>query len=152
MGSDLSIRTHTALHVLKGAVQKVLGAMWTSSVYAEGDRGRLTVSFDRKPASEELERIEALANEKVREDQEIKELEMGREEAEERWGEVIYDLFPLPPHIRRIKILNIEGWNVNACKERHCKTTAEVGSIRITKARFRNIKQLLEISFTVDTS
>ncbi|MFQ6075200.1 MAG: alanyl-tRNA editing protein [Candidatus Bathyarchaeia archaeon] len=149
---DLSTRTHTALHVLKGAVQKVLGAKWTSSVYARDDRGRLTVSFDRKPTREELGRIEALANEKIREDQEIEEFEMEREEAEERWGEAIYDLFPLPPHIRRIKILNIEGWNVNACKERHCKTTGEVGGIKITKTRFRKAKQLLEISFTLETS
>jgi alanyl-tRNA synthetase len=50
------VRTHTALHILKGAVVRVLGegAMWTASVYTEGKHGRLTVQFDRKPTDDEV--------------------------------------------------------------------------------------------------
>ena len=33
-------RVDTALHVLKGAVQKVLGTPLTTAVFAEGDKGR----------------------------------------------------------------------------------------------------------------
>jgi len=60
-------RTHTAVHVLKGAVQQVLGAKWTVSVYVSGTHGRLTVQFDRKPTDEEVARIERAANDKVSE-------------------------------------------------------------------------------------
>ena len=41
------VRTHTALHVLKGAVVKVLGAEWTAGVAVDGSHGRLTVQFSR---------------------------------------------------------------------------------------------------------
>jgi alanyl-tRNA synthetase len=143
------IRTHTALHILKGAVQLVIGAKWTASVYVEGKHGRLTVQFNRKPTNEEILKIEELANKKILENQPIEELEMDRSEAERIWGDKIYDLFPLPTNITRIKILHIKDWNVNACKATHCKTTGEVKSIKIEKIRFRPAKQLLEISFNI---
>ncbi len=47
----IEVRTHTALHVVKGAVVRVLGedAMWTAATYVSGRHGRLTVKFTRKP-------------------------------------------------------------------------------------------------------
>lgn len=144
------VRTHTALHILKGAVESVLGAKWTAGVYSDEAGGRLTVSFARKPTREELNRIEEEANSKIEENVEIEELEMGRSEAESRWGDAIYDLFPIPPRIKRLKILHIEAWNVNACKEKHCASTVEIGRMRIDKARFRQAKRLLEISFRLE--
>ena len=147
----VEVRTHTALHVVKGAVVKVLGegAKWTASTYVKGNRGVLTVKFDRKPAPEEIAQIEHLANEKVREDVPIQVYELPREEAEKRFGEDMYDLFPIPPEVRTLKVVVIEGWNVNACKEEHTQTTGEIGEIKIRKARFRRSKGLLEISFDV---
>lgn len=41
------IRTHTALHVLKGAVAKVLGVKWTASASVQGSHRKLTVQFSR---------------------------------------------------------------------------------------------------------
>ena len=75
------VRTHTAVHVLKGAVQQVLGAKWTTSVFASGTHGRLTVQFDRKPTDEEVARIEQAANGKVLEGAEVVEFEMEKTEA-----------------------------------------------------------------------
>ncbi len=149
--SDVEVRTHTALHVVKGAVVKVLGegAKWTASTYVEGNRGVLTVKFDRKPTSEEIAEIERLANEKVRENVPIEVYELSREEAERRFGEDMYDLFPVPEEVRTLKVVVIEGWNVNACNKEHTKTTGEIGEIKIRKVRFRRSKELLEISFDV---
>jgi len=149
--SSVEVRTHTALHVVKGAVVKVLGegAKWTASVYVDGNHGRLTVKFDRKPSPEEVAEIERLANEKVKENVPVQVYELPREEAEERFGEDMYDLFPVPPEVRTLRVVVIEGWNVNACKEEHTKTTGEIGEIKIQKVRFRRSKELLEISFDV---
>lgn len=151
MGSTVSIeaRTHTALHVLKGAVIKVLGAKLTAGVGVEGSHGRLTVQFNRKPTDEELTKVEELANAKVSEDIPIEVLELERADAEERWGDLIYDLFPLPASITRLKIFYLPGWNVNACNKEHTMATGEIGSLKIAKARFRANKQLLEISFDI---
>ncbi|RLF74306.1 alanyl-tRNA editing protein [Thermococci archaeon] len=147
----MEVKTHTALHVLKGAVVKVLGeeAKWTASVYVSGKHGRLTVKFNRKPTKEEIKEIERLANEKIRENVSVEVYELPRDEAEKRFGKEIYDLFPLPEEIRTLKVVVIEGWNINACKKKHTKTTGEIGQIKIRKVRFRKAKELLEISFDV---
>ena len=147
----MEVKTHTALHVLKGAVVKVLGeeAKWTASVYVNGKHGRLTVKFNRKPTKEEIKEIERLANEKIRENVSVEVYELPRDEAEKRFGKEIYDLFPLPEEIRTLKVVVIEGWNINACKKEHTKTTGEIGQIKIKKVRFRKAKELLEISFDV---
>ncbi len=147
---EVEVRTHTALHILKGAVVKVLGAKWTASVYVNGSHGRLTVKFDRKPTAEEMEEIERLANRKIEEDVEIKVYTLPREEAERRFGDEMYDLFPIPPEVKTLSVVVIENWNVNACNKKHTNTTGEVGSIKIRKVRFRGAKQLLEISFDVE--
>ncbi len=143
-------RTHTALHVLKGAVVKVLGAKWTASVYVNGNHGRLTVKYDRKPTREEIEEIEKLANEKIKEDVPIKTYTLPREDAEQRFGDEMYDLFPIPPDVKVLKVVVIDGWNINACNKEHTKTTGEIGKMKIKKTRFRKSKELLEISFDVE--
>jgi alanyl-tRNA synthetase len=146
---SLEARTHTALHVLKGAVVKVLGAKWTAGVYTDDSHGRLTVQFDRKPTDEEMVQIEGLANGKIQEDAVVEVLQMSREAAEARWGDAVYDLFPLPESIRELSVAHIQGWNVNACNKEHTETTGEIGVIKISKTRFRSSKGLLEISFDV---
>ena len=125
------VRTHTAAHVVKGAVQRVLGAKWTASVYVSRSHGRLTVQFDRKPSEEEVERIEEEANGKVSEGAEVAEFEMDRAEAEGHFGSQIYDLFPVPKSVTRLKIVRIPDWNVNCCAERHLDNTAQVGRIEL---------------------
>jgi alanyl-tRNA synthetase len=140
-------RTHSAIHVLKGAAQKVLGAKWTASVYVSGRHGRLTVQFDRKPTEEEVARIGQAANDKVREGVEILEFEMERQEAEGHFGDSIYDLFPVPEQVTLLKIVRIPEWNINCCNESHVDNTLEVGRIKLGKPRFRNSKKELEIEF-----
>ena len=104
----MNVRTHTALHVLKGAVQTVLHAPWTGGTWVDGCNGRLTVQYNQKPTPEELHTIEREANQKIEENQTIKEYIMEREKAEEKWGDAIYDLFPIPESIHELKIVHIE--------------------------------------------
>jgi len=156
---SIESRTHTGLHILKGAVYRVLGAKWTSGVHVSDSHGRLTVRFDRKPSDVEVAHIESETNKKIQENVSVEVLEMDRAEAEARWGDFIYDVFPLPSTITRPTILYIpdqnapEGqdfWNVNACNKTHTRTTGEVGPIQISKWRYRPSKQLLEISFDIE--
>jgi alanyl-tRNA synthetase len=147
--SSEELRTHTALHVVKGAVQKVLGATLTTSVYVKGTHGRLTVRFDRKPSDEEMARVEQAANQKVAEGAEVLEFEMEREEAEGHFGKAIYDLFPIPSGVTILRIVRIPEWNVNCCQERHLESTGHVGRIRLEAPRFRNSRKELEVGFDV---
>ncbi len=150
------VRTHTALHVIKGAVVRVLGeeAMWTAATYVSGRHGRLTVKFNRKPTPEEVREIERLANQKISEDLKVEILYLPRDEAEKRFGDVIYDLFPIPPEVRDLYIVLIRDrdgsiWNINACNKQHTETTGPIGGVRLGKPRFRASKQLLELPFDI---
>jgi alanyl-tRNA synthetase len=140
----------SALHVLKGAAQKVLDTSLTASVYAEESRGRLTVEYDGSPTEEQIAEIEALANQKIAEDVPIERIEMDRQEAEEKFGNIIYDKFPVPPHVKKLTIARIEMWNINCCLGPHLKTTGEIGSLKITRHRARPNRKELEISFEVE--
>ncbi len=141
------LKTHSAVHVLKGAVQGVLGAKWTASVHVSGSHGRLTVKFDREPTAEELSKIERLTNEKVSEGVELLEVERERQEAEGHFGDAIYDLFPVPPEVTLLKIVRIPDWSINCCNEPHVDNTIQVGEIRLGKPRFRHSKGELELEF-----
>ncbi len=143
------VRTHSAIHVLKGAVQSVLGAKWTASTYASGLHGRLVVQFDRAPTNSELQKIEQAANQKVVEGVEILEFEMDREEAEKHFGNQVYDLFPVPATVTKLKIVRIPDWNINCCIERHVESTRQIGRIKLGKPRFRNSRKELELEFDV---
>jgi len=146
----IETRTHTALHVLKGAAYKVLRSKWTAGVYVKESHGRLTLQHNKKPTPEEIAHIEELANSKIREDSPVEVIDMDRQDAEERWGDFVYDLFPLPPTITRLTILHIPDWNVNACNREHTPTTGAIGALRITKTRYRANKELLEISYEIE--
>src|SRR2546428_2557428 len=145
--SDADLRTHSAIDVQKGAVQRGLGTEWTASVFVSGERGRLTVQAVRKPTQEEVRRVEEEANAVIREGAEVLEFEMEREEAEKHFGDAIYDMFPVPKEASLLRIVRIPDWNVNCCREKHVENTSQIGEIHIEGTRFRNNKQLLEISF-----
>ena len=145
--SSEELRAHSAVHVVKGAVQKVLGAKWTASVYVSGSHGRLTVQFDRRPTDDEIGRIEDEANRKIAEGAEVLEFEMEKQEAEGHFGESIYDLFPLPNGVTILKIVRIPDWNINCCNQGHVDSTAEIGRVKLGKPRFRNSRRELEIEF-----
>ncbi|MFW9917484.1 MAG: alanyl-tRNA editing protein [Candidatus Thorarchaeota archaeon] len=148
----METRTHTALHVLKGAARKVLGddAKWTAGVRVAEASGRLTLQFNRKPKDEEIKDIENQANAIIQKDLPIQIHQMTQDEARERYGEEHLDLFPIPKDIAVISILEIPDWNINACNRPHTNTTGEVGQITIRKIRFRQAKQRLEISFAIN--
>ncbi|MHA2497313.1 MAG: alanyl-tRNA editing protein [Candidatus Hodarchaeales archaeon] len=148
----METRTHTALHVLKGAARKALGddAKWTAGVRATEDSGRLTLQFNRKPTEEEIKDIENQANTIIQKNLPILIHQMTQEEARERYGDEHLDLFPIPKEIKTITVLEIPDWNTNACNRSHTNTTGEVGQIKIRKTRFRLAKQRLEISFAIN--
>lgn len=146
---SVEIRTHTGLHVVKGAIQKILGAKLTTSVAVNGNHGRISVEFNRKPSQPEIKLIEEYANDKIKENAFVEIIHLNRKTAEERWGDLIYDKFPLPERITELTICHIKDWNINACNKEHNSSTGEIGSIQISKTRYRAKKRLLEITFDI---
>jgi len=149
---NIETKTHTALHIVKGAILKTLGpeAKWSTSAAVNGTHGRIAVEYPRKPTEEQLEEIQQKVDTKIQENAEIETYTMTRKEAEERWGDWIYDKFPLPESIQEVTIFHLPDWNVNACNKPHTKTTGQIGKIHITKTRYRNSKQILEVSYDIE--
>ncbi|MBN1390178.1 MAG: alanyl-tRNA editing protein [Candidatus Thermoplasmatota archaeon] len=141
----------SALHVLKGAVQDVLGATLTTSVFADGPKGRLTVEMGQNPSDEEMQMVEESANRKIEQNVPIEMFRMDREKAELTYGDIIYDRFPIPEEVKELTLTMIGGWNINCCRGPHHKRTGTVPSIRIVKWRHRPARRELEISFMLGT-
>ncbi|MBU0757019.1 MAG: tyrosine--tRNA ligase [Nanoarchaeota archaeon] len=142
-------KVDSALHVIKGAAQSVLGTKLTTGVFGEGMKGRLTVECDIKPTDEQVKKIEKAANEKIKENVSFETMKIDRKEAEKKFGDIIYDKFRVPDKIKEITIVNIKDWNINCCIGSHVKRTGEIGKIILKKHRFRESKKELELSFEV---
>ena len=144
--SDVEVRTHSALHVLKGAAVRVLGPCKTSSARVRGQHGTLTLDSERNPTLEEVHAIEDAANRKIAENSEVLQFEMERQEAEGHFGAAISGASP-DPNVTLLTILRIPDWEVDCCAERHVDTTGELGGLRIDRAAFIAADRLLEIEF-----
>lgn len=146
---EIEIRTHSALHVVKGAARRALGARVTASTFVKGSHGVLTVCLDAKPDDASMGRVDALARQKIGEGAAIRVEELQRDEAERKYGNDMYDLFPVPSSIKTLKVVVIADWNVNACDKQHTPTTREIGGVTLGSWRYRNSKKMLEMPFDV---
>jgi alanyl-tRNA synthetase len=124
------MRHHTGTHVLLGATRRVLGDhVWQHGVQKGVDRTRLDITHFKRIELKELREIERLANEVVMEDRAVNICWMNRDAAERQHGFELYQGGVVPG--KRIRVVNIEDWNVQACAGTHCLRTGEVGPIKI---------------------
>jgi tryptophanyl-tRNA synthetase len=145
----------TALHIVKGAVCRVLKApVTTATECAKKNEGRLTVEWSNGEATpEQVAKIEELINQKIRENVDITVTPMDRKEAEAKYrdkpvnGMFIYDKFPVPESVTQVNVLEIPDWNVNCCSGTHLKKTGEVRPIKITRQNYRENKKELQFVF-----
>ena len=139
------VRTHSAAHVLKGAVTKVLGPRRFTLVQA----GVLKVTSEGLPTKLEVGKIESAANRKVAEDAEMLEFSMDRQEAEGHFGTGIYDIAPPPPAGTLLKIVRIPDWDASYCPETHVESTGSIGAMKIDHASFDESRRELELAFHI---
>lgn len=124
------MRNHTATHILLGAAKRVLG----KHVYQAGsdktpEQARLDMTHYRRVTPEEIRRMEELSNEVVSKDLKINTFFMGRSKAERMYGTDIYQGGAVPG--AEIRIVESEGWDVEACGGTHCKSAGELMMIKI---------------------
>lgn len=126
------MRSHTATHILIGAARRVLGEhAWQWGAQKGVEESRLDISHYERLSFDKLAEIERLANQVIRENREVKTYWMPRGEAERRYGMRIYQGGAVPG--KDLRIVNIEGWDVEACCGTHCSRTGEVGFIKIVR-------------------
>jgi len=124
------MRHHTATHLVMGAARRVLGEhVWQAGAQKGVERARLDISHYKRLTLEEAHEIERLANEVVVRNLPVEVWWMPREEAERKYGFRLYQGGVVPG--RKIRVLKVGEWDVEACGGTHCKTTGEVGFVKI---------------------
>ncbi len=125
-------RIHTATHMINGASREILGSwVWQHSAFKEEDYGRIDITHFAHLTDEEVQKIENLSNQVVMRNLPVTTAFLPRKEAEEKYGFRLYQGGVVPT--RKLRIVNIGDWNVQACGGTHTRATGEVGFIKIVK-------------------
>ncbi|MEA1993642.1 MAG: alanyl-tRNA editing protein [Euryarchaeota archaeon] len=121
------MKYHTALHILSRAVfNRYGGAVAGNQIHPHKAR----IDFDLEEIKDEKE-IEEKTNEIIKEGRPVKTFTVPREKAAELVDEKTrLDL--IPDFIKDIRVIDIEGYDIDACGGTHVKNTEEIGEIEIT--------------------
>jgi len=124
---------HTATHILNGAARKILGNhIWQAGAAKTLEKARLDITHYENLSKEQLTQIEDYANKIIRENLPISKSFMKRNIAEAKYGFRIYQGGAVPG--KDLRIVEIVGFDVEACGGTHLDITGDVGQIRILKS------------------
>jgi misacylated tRNA(Ala) deacylase len=125
------MRTHTALHVLCGVIFRRYGAQVTGcQMYP--DRARMDFTLDDL-SKDRVEDIARLSNEAITSGLPVRARWVARREAEMIPALIRTKINLVPRHIDPIRVVEIQGLDLQADGGTHVANTLEVGGIRITK-------------------
>jgi misacylated tRNA(Ala) deacylase len=141
------MRTHSGLHVLSGVVFRDFGALVTGS-NMEPLEGRLDFNLEGVPDGFK-ESVEDAINAEVEADRAIRAYSLARDEAFAIPDIIRTATNLLPPDIEIVRIVDIDGLDVQADGGTHVASTRHVGRMRVVKVEnkgkgFRRIRVALE--------
>ncbi len=125
----LLMRTHTALHILSAVVYRDYGAKVTGGNMEPG-KGRMDFEFENL-TRDLVQEIEAKVNAEVAAARPVSVRLLPREEAFQIPDLIRTKINLLPPHITEVRVVEIEGLDLQADGGTHVANTREVGRVRI---------------------
>ncbi len=123
------MRTHTAMHILCGVIFRDYGASVTGG-NMEPLKGRMDFEFETMRA-ELVAEIERAVNEEVRRGRPVRVAILARQEAFQIPDLIRTKINLLPEGIQEVRVVEIEGLDLQADGGTHVQNTAEVGPIRV---------------------
>jgi misacylated tRNA(Ala) deacylase len=137
------MRTHTAMHILCGVIWRDYGASVTGGNMTPG-RGRMDFEFERMQ-KELVEEIEQKINIEVEAARAVSADILPRDEAFQIPDLIRTKINLLPEGIQEVRVVEIEGLDLQADGGTHVANTSEVGRIRIAdyKSKGRINKRLV---------
>lgn len=144
--SEMSVKYHTATHLLHCAIREVLGEdakQRGSNITPE--RLRFDFSFPRKLSEEEISKIEDSVNRKIRQGAEVSYEEMTPEQAKKSGAVGLFD----QKYGEKVTVYSMGEFSKEICTGPHVKNTMELGRFRIVKEEavasgVRRIRAVLE--------
>jgi alanyl-tRNA synthetase len=126
-------RHHSSTHILLGAARRILGEhVWQQGAQKDVDKSRLDISHYEKVTPDQLRQIELTANRVILENRSIRTYFEERNKAEAKFGVRLYQGGVV--HGSTIRIVEVEGWDVEACGGIHCVSTGEIGLLKMVKS------------------
>jgi alanyl-tRNA synthetase len=130
---DLITKHHTATHVLNSSARNNLGSwVWQNSAFKEENYARLDITHHSALTKEEVQRIEQTANRVIRSNLPVNINFFDRGEAEQKYSFRIYQGGVVPTS--NVRIVNVEGWDIEACGGTHVRRTGDIGLVKIVKS------------------
>ena len=123
------MRTHTAMHILCGVIFRDYGASVTGG-NMEPLQGRMDFEFESMQR-ELVDEINHNINREVANARPVSWRQLPREEAFQIPDLIRTKINLLPEGIRQIRVVEIEGLDLQADGGTHVRNTAEVGTIRV---------------------
>lgn len=121
---------HTSAHIINGAARKLLGNhIWQAGAEKTIEKGRLDITHYDSLSAEETKKIESLANKIVKDAIPVQSMILPRAAAEKEYGFRLYQGGAVPG--KRLRVIKIEGVDVEACGGTHLKNTKEAEIIKI---------------------
>jgi alanyl-tRNA synthetase len=135
------MQQHSGQHLLSAVVYRQLGAATVSFHLGEMTS---TIDLARESISqEELERVEDAANEIIAQDRAITMRTISRDEAEMLLA--AGTLHKLPEREGDIRLIEIEGIDLNACGGTHVRATGQIGGLLIRGTE--RVRQGIRVEF-----
>ncbi|MFH1073423.1 MAG: alanine--tRNA ligase [Nanoarchaeota archaeon] len=123
---------HTAAHILNGACRTVLGEhIWQAGAAKTVEKGRLDITHYDSLTDEESAKIEELANRIIKQNLPVFKSFMPRNMAEKEYGFRLYQGGAVPG--KNIRVVEIKGFDVEACGGTHLNLTGDVSMIKIIR-------------------
>ena len=127
-------RLHTATHIVNFSCKKVLGNhVWQNGSNLKAEAGTLDITHYENLTLDEIFEIEKLANKVIFEDKKVIIEEMGRTQAEKKYGFTLYQGGAIPMKV--LRVIKIEDNDIEACGGLHMESTAGIGLIKIKETQ-----------------
>ncbi|MDP2671847.1 MAG: alanine--tRNA ligase-related protein [bacterium] len=128
--SDLTVRGHTATHLLHQALRDVLG----EQVHQTGsnitpERIRFDFSHGEKLTDEQIRKVEEIVNSKIKDDLQVKKELITPYEADKKGAIGLFK----DKYGDKVSIYEIGGYSTEYCGGPHVEHTSQVGEFKIVK-------------------
>ncbi len=119
---------HTVTHIINGVAKKVLGNhIWQAGAEKTEEKGRLDITHYDSLSPEQLEAIEAGANQVIKDAIEVESMILPKDEAEKSYGFRLYQGGAIPGD--ELRVVRVGDIDTEACGGTHLNNTSE--AIRI---------------------
>tara|TARA_Y100000310_G_scaffold107843_1_gene106294 strand:- start:12730 stop:15225 length:2496 start_codon:yes stop_codon:yes gene_type:complete len=124
---------HTVTHIFNQLMRQHLGRhAWQAGTAKFVEKARLDMTHYAALSSEQLKKLEDDANKIIKKDLKVTSSFIPRTEAEQKYGFEIYQ-GPVVPG-KELRIVDIKGFDVEACGGTHVNHTGEIEAVKIIKS------------------